>query len=165
MFWFWKVDLGTLKTHVEEFPGLIFTFVSFIWQVSVTQLIGLRQKNTWNSHIPWENLWFPVIFPLNQPLEWHFSIVVLDCDGEELQIDLVSSDHSCFDPRSAMFTENYSAEAKAPSALGGWSLWDSKVGYPLVNIQKNRWVQWSSITMLFRGKPTSFRLGHFQQLG
>ena len=40
---------------------------------------------------------------------------MLDVDGEEVKIDPVSSDLQGFDPRSAMFTENYSAEAKAPS--------------------------------------------------
>ena len=26
-------------------------------------------KNTGKSHMSWENLWFPVDFPLNQPIE------------------------------------------------------------------------------------------------
>ena len=40
-----------------------------------SQLIGLREKNTGKSHISWENLWFPVEFPLSQLIEtWD------DCD-------------------------------------------------------------------------------------
>ena len=38
----------------------------------MAQLVGLRGKNTGESHISWENLWFPVIIPLNQPIEWRF---------------------------------------------------------------------------------------------
>ena len=33
------------------------------------QLIGLREKNTGKSHLLWENLWFPVDFPLSQPID------------------------------------------------------------------------------------------------
>ena len=29
-----------------------------------------RGKITGNSHISWENLWFPVDFPLSQPIEY-----------------------------------------------------------------------------------------------
>ena len=38
----------------------------------ISQLIGLREKYRklpWSS---WENLWFPVNFPLNQPIEYQF---------------------------------------------------------------------------------------------
>ena len=33
------------------------------------ELIGLREKITGKSHISRENLWFPVDFPLSQPIE------------------------------------------------------------------------------------------------
>ena len=37
-----------------------------------TQLIGLRENNTGKSYISWEHLWFPVDFPLSQPIDHFF---------------------------------------------------------------------------------------------
>ena len=31
-------------------------------------LIGFREKTAGNSYNSWENLWFPVYFPLSQPI-------------------------------------------------------------------------------------------------
>ena len=31
-----------------------------------------KAKFTGKPHISWENLWFPVDFPLNQSIEWFF---------------------------------------------------------------------------------------------
>ena len=36
------------------------------------ELIGLREKSTGNTHISWEHLWFPVDFPLSQPIDHGF---------------------------------------------------------------------------------------------
>ena len=48
----------------------------------VTQLIGLREKNTGKSHISWEHLWFPVDFPLSQPIDWFIEkLIHLQDDG------------------------------------------------------------------------------------
>ena len=40
----------------------------FPWRYHL-QLIGLREKITGKCHISQENLWFPVDFPLSQPIE------------------------------------------------------------------------------------------------
>ena len=36
----------------------------------IYQLIGLREKLQEKSHISWENRWFPIDFPLHQPIEF-----------------------------------------------------------------------------------------------
>ena len=39
---------------------------------NLNHLVGLRKKIRGKSHISWENLWFPVDFPLSQPIDWNF---------------------------------------------------------------------------------------------
>ena len=41
-----------------------------------------KGKNTGKSHISWENLWFPVDFPLNQPIDYAiFGAAWISCEG------------------------------------------------------------------------------------
>ena len=55
-----------------EFGGFCQTVDSMDW---------FKEKNTGKPHIYWENLWFPVDFPLNQSIDWWSSHMIDDRDG------------------------------------------------------------------------------------
>ena len=38
--------------------------------ISLCQLIGLRETIRGKHHISWENLWFPIDFPLSPPIDY-----------------------------------------------------------------------------------------------
>ena len=46
-------------------------FHAILWYISIDWFKG---KITGKSNISWENLWFPVDFPLGQPIEYHISV-------------------------------------------------------------------------------------------
>ena len=64
-------------------PPRIPRLPSWVWWLALPSRLSWQQclarhgsigwfkgKITGKSHISWENLWFPVDFPLSQPIEW-----------------------------------------------------------------------------------------------
>ena len=60
--------MGNFKEHV----GMAWNVLFFSWRFLAGKIISIdwfKGKLTGKSHDSWENLWFPVDFPLSQPID------------------------------------------------------------------------------------------------